>query len=85
MFEKKSNKTINDEIDTMIIHRIQQIPYPIRCTITKVYDDNKHVDITSESGDLKYVETIGNNLAVNNTGILIFLNGSSDDYIIITK
>ncbi len=57
----------------------------MKCTITKVYEDNKHVDINCDLGDLEYVETISNNLTKGNIGVLIFLNGSSDEYIVLTK
>lgn len=76
--------TINDAIDTQIDNKITQIPYPTRCKITKVYE-NQHVDIETDNGELTYVGCIGNNLAVGHTGILIFLDGSTDDYLVITR
>ena len=80
-----TNETLGDSIQNQIDNAIQTIPHPMKCTITKVYDDNKHVDIKSDLGEIPYLECIANNPTVNNTGILIFLNGSNDEMIVITK
>ena len=77
--------TINDQIQIQIDDTLKKQPYPTRCTIKKVYSDNKHADIETSTGTLEYVETISNNLTVGNTGVLIYLNNTFDDYIVITK
>ena len=77
------NTTLSDEIDIMIDSKINEIPTPIRCTITKVYDDNNHVDINTDKGDLEYIETIGTTPTVNKKGILIFLNNDPSDMMVI--
>lgn len=78
-------ETLGDTVENQILNAITQIPFPTRCTITKVYDDQKHVDIKTDFGDLAYVEVIANNPTVDNIGILVFLNGSNQDYIVITR
>ena len=84
--DKQNNKnTLSHQIEVIFNDEILKLPHPVRCTIKKIYEDNFHVDITTESGVLKYVETIGNNLKVGNPGVLIFLNNSFDDYIVLTK
>ena len=83
--ENQNTETLSTTIQKQIDNTIQTIPYPIKCTITKVYEDKKHVDINSELGELKYIEVIANNPTTNNNGILIFLNGSNDEFIVITK
>ena len=77
--------TISDQIQIQIDDTINKQPYPTRCTITKIYPDNKHADIETSTGTIEYVETISNNLTVGNTGILIYLNNTFDDYIVLTK
>ena len=77
------NSTLADEINLMIDSKINEIPTPMRCKITKVYDDNNHVDITSDLGDLEYIETIGATPTVNKKGILIFLNNDPSDMMVI--
>lgn len=85
MAQSAAEKTMSDIIDDHIRLRISEIPYPMRCKITKVYSNNTHADISCDLGDLTYVECIANNLTVGNTGLLVFLNGSTDDCIVITK
>ena len=77
------NSTLADEINLMITSKINETPTPIRCTITKVYNDNNHVDITTDNGDLEYVETIGTTPTANKKGILIFLNNDPNDMMVI--
>ena len=78
-------ETLSGQIGVLVDDRVQQIPHPIRCTIKKIYNDNSHVDIITDQGVLNYVETISNNLAVGNTGVLIFLDNDPKDYIVLTK
>ena len=80
-----SDPTMGEIIQSQLDSRLQQLPFPIRCKITKVYDDNKHVDIDSDFGEQTYIECIANNPTVNNIGILVFLNGTNEDMIVITK
>ena len=77
------NSTLADEVNIMIDSKINEIPTPMRCTITKVYDDYNHVDITSDLGDLEYIETIGGLPIVNKKGILMFLNNDPSDMMVI--
>lgn len=79
------NQSLGEIVQNQIDNAIQQMPSPLRCTITKVYEDNKHVDINTDMGEMTYVECIANNPTVNNIGILIFLNGSNEEFIVITK
>lgn len=81
----KKNNRLDTPITTIVQHEIQQQPAPMKCTITKIYNDHNHVDVLTDNGILKYAETIGNNLTIGNTGVVIFLNQSFDEYIIITK
>lgn len=84
--DKQNNKnTLSHQIKVIFNDEILKLPHPIRCTIKKIYEDNFHVDITTETGVLKYVETIGDHLEIGNIGVLVFLNNSFDDYIVITK
>ena len=78
-------ETLSGPIKVIVDDTLRQSPHPIKCNIKKIYEDNFHVDITTDVGVLKYVETIGNNLKVGNLGVLIFLNNSFDEYIVLTK
>lgn len=80
-----AEKTLAEEIAVIVNSEANNNPAPVRCKITKIYDDNKHVDAETTNGTLTYAETISNNLAVGNVGIVAFLNGDINDYIIITK
>ena len=76
--------TINNGIETIVDQKIAEIPIPMKVTITKVYDDNKHVDVkTSNEDTLEYLLAIGNNLAANHTGILLVVD--NNEMIIITR
>lgn len=79
------NTRLDSQIEPIVNQQINQLPFPVRCNITKVYNDDFHVDVMTENGVLKYAETIGNNLAVGNLGVVLFLDNSFDDYIILTK
>jgi len=76
---------LDEQIAIIVKDEINQLPTPMRCTILKIYDDNFHVDVETENGVLRYVETISNNLAVGNTGVLIFLDNDPKEYIVLTK
>ena len=76
------------EMDEVIIPIVQdelnKQPKPQKITITKVHTDNNHVDCKTLNGDtLTYIPTISNNPAVNNIGLLFFLD--NNEKIIITK
>ena len=80
-----SKSRLDKQIQPIVNQEINQLPFPIRCNITKVYEDDFHVDVNTEHGVLKYAETIGNNLEVGNLGIVLFLGNSFEDYVILTK
>ena len=80
---KKTKPKLLEQIDTTVLYHIDRIAYPIKGTITKVYSDNKHVDIQTKKGTLTYAEAIGNPVK-GNTGVILFLENSNDEYIIIT-
>lgn len=80
-----NSTTLEAELQTLIRSEINNVAFPIRCKIRKIYDDNLHVDAETEIGVLQYVETIGSNLAIGNQGVLVFLNGNVEDYIVITR
>jgi len=75
---------LDEQIEPIVNQIIKQKPAPLRCTITKVYEDNIHVDANTNQGIIKYAETIGNPV-VGNIGIIIFLEQDFNDYLIITK
>lgn len=76
-----SEKTILEEIDTTIQYHLNRLPYPLRGEVKKVYDDNKHIDLETRHGVLKYVETVGVNPVVGGLCVLLFLGGTDRDYV----
>lgn len=79
-----SDLNMPEQIQIMINHTLAQQPKPMKVTITKVYDDNKHVDCKTLNDDtLEYIPIIANNPTVNNIGVLLFLE--YDEMIIISK
>ena len=76
--------TINEGIEAIVESYINQQPKPQKVTITKVYTGNTHIDCKNNNGDLiTYVPCIATNPAVNNTGILLFLE--DNEKIVTTK
>ena len=79
-----NNYDLSDEIDVMIQNAISQLPRPEIIFITKIYEDENHVDCKTKAEEkLEYIPTISNNLTVGNTGLLIVTK--DDEFIIITK
>ena len=78
----KDNLTINDQISIIVKDEIQRQPTPIRCTITKIYDDNRVDILTNNNNILQYVETLGTP-SLNSLGILFFFNRDFNDYIVL--
>jgi hypothetical protein len=78
-----SEKTLAEEIITIIQDQQNQIPTPTLATIIKT-NTNQTVNIKTEKyGILQYVPYYGNTPEPNNTGILIFLNGDPEQHVII--
>ena len=80
-----TEKTLTEEIITIVNSVANNNPAPTQCTITRIYEDQNHVDIETTDGTLTYIPTISNNLAVGNIGVLIYLDGDYENQIIITK
>lgn len=69
-----TQKTLTEQIETIITNKLNQTLTPVKATITHTYPDTKHVDInTTEYGVLKHVQTITTHTVGDET-ILIFLN-----------
>lgn len=69
-----TQKTLTQQIETIIQNQLNQTLTPVKATITHTYPDTKHVDInTAEYGVLKHVQTITDHTVGDET-ILIFIN-----------
>ena len=76
---------ISEAIKGMINAEANNNPAPTLSTITKVYDDGKHINAELNNGEtIEYVLTIGNPVK-NEEAIIIFLDGDSDNPIAIAK
>ena len=74
----EQRRTINDEIQHIIDQSINQIPSIEVITITKIHEDNNHVDCELVTEDvLTYIPTIANDLKVGNKGLLFPLKNGS--------
>lgn len=84
MKEVKTEKdTLADEINIMIDAKINQLPFPEKCSIHRVYDDNKHIDIKLNDEILSYLTYVGGTPVVNHTALLVYCNGDFNDVIVI--
>ena len=78
-----TQKTLTQQIETIIQNHLNQTLTPVKATITHTYPDTKHVDInTSEYGVLKHVQTITTHETGDET-ILIFLNNNQNEKMVI--
>ena len=78
-----TQKTLPQQIETIIQNQLNQTLTPVKATITHTYPDTKHVDInTEEYGELKHVQTITDHTVGDET-VLIFLNNDQNQKIII--
>jgi len=77
-----AERTLGDEIDVQIMSRINEIPMPEHCKVTKNYPDNRYVDVETDTGQtLKSIQLIGDN-TVGQDGLLVYLNGTTKPIII---
>lgn len=78
------SKSLDNPFLLIVRDELNKLPKPQKVIITKVYEDNQHIDCKTLNDEiLTYVPVITNNLSVNNIGILIFLE--NDERIVITK
>ena len=76
--------TLADEIIAIIKSEANNNPAPEKCTIKKVYDDNKHVDVEMPNGIIKYIDALGTNIREGMEAVIIFFDESREDYVVIT-
>ena len=76
-----AEKTLAEEIITMIKTEANNNPAPVTCTVTKSYSD-AHVDINVNDGILNYIPSniTGN---VGDTGIVVFIDGDINNPFVI--
>ena len=80
-----ANKTLADEIITMIQAYSNNNPPPALCKIVKNYPDSKYCDVSSDGiGILKYVKVIGDT-TVGLDGIINFIDGDLNNVVVITS
>lgn len=79
-----SERTLSSEIQIQIDHTLQQLPASQQGTIKKVYSDPTFVDIQLDAGIVNYVKCMGT-AEVGAEAVLLFLNNSHNEYIVITQ
>ena len=67
-----TEKTLAQEILTLVAPEIEKLPQPQYCEVTKTYTDG-YVDVGTPYNYYQHVECFGDN-RVGATGVLIFLN-----------
>jgi len=72
-----TNTTMAEELVTFINSEANNNPPPVKCRVTKNYDEH-HIDVTTEFGDYEHIQCLFSN-KVGNIGVLIFLNGDLND------
>ena len=80
-----ANTSLADEIITIVKSVANNNPPPAKCTITKVYEDKAHVDVTTSLGELKYVKFLGADIEINSAAVILFLDDSYNEYIVIAN
>ena len=75
--------TLADEIKILIKAEANNNPAPERCTIKKLYDDKEHCDIETISGELKYVDVIGDNVQLGSNAVILYFDENYEDYVVI--
>ena len=78
-----TEKTLTDEIITIIQSENDKIAKPTTGTIIKIYEnDNTRADVeTTKYGILSYVQTFGKSPIVDKDCLIIFIEGSFDRYV----
>ena len=78
------NRSIVDEIITIVQSEANNNPAPVNCTVVGNYTDNGFVDIELDGGDvLRYVKVVGSNL-IGSNGVLCFIDGDEANKIVLT-
>ena len=75
--------TLADEIITLIKSQSNNTPPPMRCNISKVYEDQNHVDVQTKNGELRYVDAIGSNIKLGDNAVILFFDEDYEDYVVI--
>lgn len=78
-----AEKSLADEIVTIVQSHANNNPAPERCNVVKVYDDDIHVDVQTSIGLLTYVDSIGSNPKLGDNAIVIFLDETYTDYVVL--
>ena len=81
--ENNEKKTIGDEIDIMIDAKINQLLFPQKCTINRVYSDGEHIDVKINDDVISYLKFVGGTPVVNHIAVLVYCDGDFNDMIVI--
>lgn len=78
-----SNRTLADEIITLIESKSNNNPAPILCTIIGNYNEEPDkVDVKTDTGIFKYIKLIGSN-TIDSDGLLVFVDGNYNNPLVI--
>ena len=78
-----AEKSLSDEIVTIVQAHSTNNPVPERCNVVKIYDDDIHVDVQTENGLLSYVDVIGSHPKITDNALIIYLDEDLTDYVVV--
>lgn len=76
-----TEKTLSEQIITIIKSEANNNEAPLQGTVKYIYPDG-YIDIQLDTGTVKYIQCIGE-AKTGKTGVLVFLNGTTDNPIFI--
>ena len=78
-----AQKTLAEEIITIIKAHSNDNPAPTTGTIIRTYEDSNYADVETEDGTHRYIPVIGEN-TVDTIGVIVYLDGDLNTPLMIT-
>ena len=79
-----AQKTLAEEIITIIKAHSNDNPAPTTGTITRTYEEENYADVETEDGTHRYIPVIGEN-TVDTIGVIVYLDGDLNTPVLITN
>ena len=79
-----AQKTLAEEIITIIKAHSNDNPAPTTGTITRTYEESNYADVETEDGVHRYIPVIGEN-TVDTIGVIVYLDGDLNTPLMITS
>ena len=79
-----AEKTLAEEIITIIEAHSNDNPAPTQATIIRTYEDGNYADVETTDGTHRYIPVIGDN-TLYNAGVIVYLDGDLNTPLMITS